>query len=318
MGETPPSQPDLFDGLSPLSKPNEEKWPSLPSSLPSSSPVSSLPASSIPPAQKMPETPISWSVQKKSPEDYSKQRAKYAKFFVGNRILPIPELVEMVQPKIISFIITDLKTRRLAGIKKETFEELLKTAGIPARYFCRRSFATWDVLLPTEDLAKKLVGSNISSKYYRLQPEYQGHRKIRVTVCNVPIQLNGDVLAGYFSEYRDIEDITTAKSSSGTAHGDYVVTMSLDRKGFQAIPQTLDYEDQTMMVVVEGRKPQCWFCKQLGHFSRSCPQKTTIAVTSPTTASSTTKTTTTTTSTPPSKEKPQVEARDHPDKDEEG
>ena len=137
-------------------------------------------------------------------------------------------------------------------------------------------------------------------------------------MCNVPIQLNGDVLAGYFSEYGDIEDITTAKSSSGTAHGDYVVTMSLDRKGFQAIPQTLDYEDQTMMVVVEGRKPQCWFCKQLGHFSRSCPQKTTIAVTSPTTTSSTTKTTTTTTSTPPSKEKPQVEARDHPDKDEEG
>ena len=83
----------------------------------------------------------------------------------------------MVQPKILSFIITDLKTRRLAGIKKETFEELLKTSGIPARYFCRRSFATWDVLLPTEDLAKKLAGSNISPKYYRLQPEYKGHRK---------------------------------------------------------------------------------------------------------------------------------------------
>ena len=29
-----------------------------------------------------------------------------------------------------------------------------------------------------------------------------------------------------------------------------------------------------MMVVVEGRKPQCWNCKQLGHFSKSCPQKT--------------------------------------------
>ena len=138
----------------------------------------------------------------------------------------------MVQPKIISFIITDLKTRRLAGIKKETFEELLKTAGIPARYFCRRSFATWDVLLPTEDLAKKLAGSNISSKYYQLQPEYKGHRKIQVTVCNVPIQLNGDVLAAYLSEYGDIEEITTSKSSSGTAHGDYVVTMSLDQKGF--------------------------------------------------------------------------------------
>ena len=166
------------------------------------------------------------------------QRTKYAKFFVGNRILPIPVLVEIVQPKIISFIITDLKTRRLSGIKKATFEKLLRAAGIPARYFCRRSFATWDVLLATEDLAKKLAGSNISSKYNRLQPEYKGHRKIRVTVCNVPIQLNGDVLAAYLSEYGDIEEITTSKSSSGTAHGDYVVTMSLDRKGFQAIPQT--------------------------------------------------------------------------------
>ena len=65
-----------------LKKLNEEKWPSLPSS----SPVSSLPASST---QKMPETPISWSAQKKSPEDYANQRAKYTKFFIGNRILPI-------------------------------------------------------------------------------------------------------------------------------------------------------------------------------------------------------------------------------------
>ena len=137
-------------------------------------------------------------------------------------------------------------------------------------------------------------------------------------MCNVPIQLNGDVLAAYLSEYGDIEEITTSKSSSGTAHGDYVVTKSLDRKGFQAIPQTLDYEEQTMMVVVEGRKPQCWCCKQLGHFSRSCPQKTTITTVKPPTTTSTTKTTTTTTITTPTKEKPQLEARDHPDKEEEG
>ena len=143
---------------------------------------------------------VSTNQKKMSPEDYANERAKYAQFFIGNRILPIPELVEAVQPKIISFIVTDLKTRRLAGIKKETLEEQLKAAGIPARYFCRRSFTTWDVLLLSEDLAKKLAGSNITSKYYRLQLEYKGHRKIRVTMCNVPIQLNGDVLAAYLSE----------------------------------------------------------------------------------------------------------------------
>ena len=196
------------------------------------------------------------------------------KYFDGNRIFPIPELVEQVKPKTISFVITDLKTQRLAGIKKETFEGLLKGAGIPAKYYCRRSFATWDVLLPSQELAAKLAGESINSKFFRLQPEYMGRRRIRITVCNVPIELNEEVLAAYLCEYGDIENITKAKSSSGTAHGDYVFTMCLDRWGFVVIPHTLEYETQVMTVVVEGRKPQCWNCKQPGHFSKSCPQKT--------------------------------------------
>ena len=53
------------------------------------------------------------------PEDYVKKREQYAKYFIGNRILPIPELVEIVQPKTISFIVTDINTRRLAGTKKK-------------------------------------------------------------------------------------------------------------------------------------------------------------------------------------------------------
>ena len=71
---------------SPDSKKLEDKWPLLPSS-PASLTKSSLPASSIPPAQKVPEIPVSRSVQtqKKSPEDY----AKYAQYFKGNKILPI-------------------------------------------------------------------------------------------------------------------------------------------------------------------------------------------------------------------------------------
>ena len=198
----------------------------------------------------MPEIPVSWATrtkktkqnktkkqqktkqnknkkqkQKQSPVGYARDKAKYAQYFKGNKILPISELVEAVQPKTIYFIVTDLKTRRLAGIKKDTFEELLKAAGIPAKYFCRSSFDTWNVLLSTEELAAKLPGSNISSKFFRLQPEYKGQGRIRVTVCNVPIQLNGDVLTAYSG----VEDITTSKSFCGTAHGDYLVTMCLDR-----------------------------------------------------------------------------------------
>ena len=127
-------------------------------------------------------------------------------------------------------------------------------------------------------------------------------------MCNVHIQLSGDVLAAFLGDFRDVEDFSVIKSSSGTAHGDYSFTMCLNRGGFQAIPHSLDYEDQVMMVEIEGRRFQCWQCKHLGHFSRSCSQKTTnynnttvIASSASTTATvssvSTTVTTTTTTTT---------------------
>ena len=147
-----------------------------------------------------------------------------------------------------------------------------------------------------------------------------GRRRIRITVCNVPIQFNEEVLAAYLCEYGDIEDITKAKSTNGTAHGDYIFTMCLDRGVFTAIPHTLEYESQVMTVVVEGWKLQCWNCKQLGHFSKSCPQKTTKTIIQPTTTTTTTiaaaATTVTKRITTASSESPKSETGDHPDKEE--
>ena len=232
---------------------------------------------------------------------------EYAQYFQGNRILPIPELIKEVETKTLSFIIMDIKTRRLAGIRKETFEELLRAAGIPAKYFCRRSFATWDVLLPSEELVVKLAGNNVTSEHFRLQPEYMGYIRIKVTVCNVPIQLSGDVIAAYLTEYGDVQDVAKAKSTNGTAHGDHYFTMCLNRTGFQSIPHTIEYENQTMMMVVEGKKKkQCWNCKQLGYFSRTCPQKTTKPISS----------TSTTAITFSLEEDPKIENKDNPYKEE--
>ena len=219
-------------------------------------------SSTIPPGQITPTNSVSWSSQiqkqKKKPEDYENDRKnKYAKYFKDGEILPIPELVQAVEPKTISFVITDIKTRRLANINKEKFEETLKSVGIPGKYICRGSFATWDVLLPTEEQAKKLATNNINTKYFRLQPEYLGKRQIKVTVCNASMQLNGDVLGAYLSTFGGVEEYTLITSVHGTAYGDYVFTMILDRGGFHSIPHTITYKDTTMMVVVEDRKPLC-------------------------------------------------------------
>ena len=55
--------------------------------------------------------------------------------------------------------------------------------------------------MPSEEQAAKLAGGNITSKYFRLQPEYMGRRRIKITVCNVPIALNEEVLAAYLIKY---------------------------------------------------------------------------------------------------------------------
>ena len=125
-------------------------WPSLPSEL----------GSTIPPGQRTkPESPSPspWKIQQKNPEDYEKDRVgKYADYFKGNEILPIPEILQKIEPRIVSLVVTDLKSRRLVGLKKDGFEDLLRKAGVPCQYLCRKSFATWDVLLPSSDQAARL------------------------------------------------------------------------------------------------------------------------------------------------------------------
>ena len=189
-------------------------WPSLP--IPADTQdTQETQDSPIQLAQKSP-TPLKG--QQRGPADCERDRVgKYAKYFKGNEILPIPEIVEKLTPRILSLVISDLKTKRLVGLKKETLEVLLRKVGIPCQYFCRKSFATWDVLLPTEDQAAKAAASNITTKHFRLQPEYKGTRRFRVTVCNVPAFITGEVLAAYLSTYGQVEEFNLFRSPAGTA-----------------------------------------------------------------------------------------------------
>ena len=178
-----------------------------------------------------PTTPASpWKIQQRDLEDYQKDRVgKYAEFFVGNEILPIPEIVKKVEPRIVSLVVTDLKTRRLVGLKRESFEDLLRTSGVPCQYLCRKSFATWDVLMPAKEQAAKIAVNNISTKFFRLQPEYMGIRRIRVTVCNFPAIITGEVLASFLSSYGRVEEVNLLRSSAGTAYGEYMPPQYLIR-----------------------------------------------------------------------------------------
>ena len=167
--------------LNPLRKPSQLSWrngqPTMKALI--SQPFESLRLiknkeaalliSPIQPGQRLTEnsTPASWKVSQESLEEYERDRVgKYAPYFQGNVILPIPEISEALDPCIILLIVVDIKTRGFAELKKDTFGELMRTAGIPGQYFCRESFATWDVLLPTKEQAAKLAESCISMKFF--------------------------------------------------------------------------------------------------------------------------------------------------------
>ena len=108
-------------------------WPSLP--IPAETQSQDSP---IPPAQK---SHTAWKGQQRGPDDYEKDRVgRYAKYFKGNEILPIPEIAEKITPRVLSLVVSDLKTKRLVGLNKDSFEELLRKSGIPCQYFCRKKF----------------------------------------------------------------------------------------------------------------------------------------------------------------------------------
>ena len=100
-----------------------------------------------------------------------------------------------------------------------------------------------------------------------------GTQRICVTVCNVPATLLGNVVAFFLSAFDKVEEVTQLRAATGTAHGDYVFRMCLNREGFQAIPNIIFCQDRQMMVVVEGRWLHCWHCKQVSHLTKACPLK---------------------------------------------
>ena len=108
------SQPDLF-GTNDLEAPSQKpKWPSL-SLTPAEKSLST--ASTIQPGQRSPEQPVTpalWPPKRKTAEDNAKDRVgKYAQYFEKDKILPVPDLAEAMEPKTLSLRGTSCCPRRV-------------------------------------------------------------------------------------------------------------------------------------------------------------------------------------------------------------
>lgn len=128
---------------------------------------------------------LNGSPPQKEPEYYKNLKNQFGSFINGNEILPAPSLIETVNARKISLLTTDVKTRKLIAVKREVMKEALKNLQISAKILARCSNAMWDIVLVTEDAAKSLADCILTTKTVRLQTEYSGMRKSKVTLHRV-------------------------------------------------------------------------------------------------------------------------------------
>lgn len=100
-------------------------------------------------------------------------------------------------------------------------EEALKCLKIVPKILCKRSNAMWDILLASEEETKQLSGSILRTKTLRLQTEYMGTRRTRVTLHGVSMDIKEDHVGDFFALYGQVEEVARILSKTDVPTGDF-------------------------------------------------------------------------------------------------
>lgn len=82
----------------------------------------------------------------------------------------------------------------------------------------------WGILLATEDaalalaLALALAGSILTAKLVKLQAEYLGTRKTKMTLHGVPLYISDNYLGFFFAKFGEVSSVSSIKSKAGNRH----------------------------------------------------------------------------------------------------
>ena len=114
-----------------------ENWPSLPIPAESQDKTNETQDSPIPPAQK---SPTAWRGQQRGPDDYEKDRVgRYAKYFKGNEILPIPEIAEKISPRVLSLVVRH-KNQKAGGAEQRYVRGAVEEGRHPMPILLQKKF----------------------------------------------------------------------------------------------------------------------------------------------------------------------------------
>lgn len=92
--------------------------------------------------------------QKKNAQHFAGMQEHFCDYISDNVLLTILSALEAVATKNISLLTTDVKTRNLVGVSRETIEDALTSLNIDASVLTKQSNAMLDILLASEEVAK--------------------------------------------------------------------------------------------------------------------------------------------------------------------
>ena len=157
--------------------------------------------------------------KKRTKEEYELIETIYGDYVCQGKIISPPDEISRVEEKTVSVVVFSLKSRKMAQVAKDTFEDALKTLNFPTKNYTRRGFATWDLLMNSKEEAEKVWSGDWHTKTLRLHPEYMGRRKAQVTVHNVPLNISADHLEVFFNQYGEVRDVKPVVGKTVTDTG---------------------------------------------------------------------------------------------------
>lgn len=113
-------------------------------------------------------------------------------------------------------VTSDDKNKGLISVNKDKFLTMFIETNIPATYAVRRSYAMWNILLPTAEEAEKVARTDVVWKGIWYKPEYLERRKTVVFALGIASQRNN------WGQYYPNEDSNSGMQSERIMTGEKV------------------------------------------------------------------------------------------------
>lgn len=150
-------------------------------------------------------------------EVLKKKFQPFQPFIVENELLAVPSVMETVNTRAISLLMTDMMSWRFIIISRDGMEEALKSLNIGVKVLARRSNVMWDILLVSKEEVKSLARIVLTMKAVRLQTKFMGTRKTQVILHAMLMYISEDHLEAFMVKYGCVQEMSAIKSQANIA-----------------------------------------------------------------------------------------------------